>query len=86
MNEKIKNIIMSIAGEMPDKKTRDSVAEMLSESVFSGMPVTDITTPEEVDRLILTYAIEVPGGQQKIIIIETANGILDKDNINIKTQ
>ena len=77
---------MSIAGEMPDKKTRDSVAEMLSESVFSGMPVTDITTPEEVDRLILTYAIEVPGGQQKIIIIETANGILDKDNINIKTQ
>lgn len=86
MKEKIKNIVMSVAGSMPDKKTRDGVAAMLSESVFNGMVVTDIATPEEVDHMTLAYAIEVPNGQQKILIIETANGVLDKNNINIKMQ
>lgn len=74
---------MSVAGRMPDKNTRDVVAAMLSESVFNGMAVTDIATPEEVYHMTLAYAIDVPGGQPKILIIETANGVLDKDNINI---
>lgn len=87
MKEMIKDVIMSVGLEMPTKELRDNVATALSSVVFAGMSVTDITTPEEVDSLVLTYAIELPhNGQQKVLQIETADAVLDRDNIKIKMQ
>lgn len=85
--EMIKDVIMSVALDMPSDTNRSNVARLLSKTVFAGMPVTDITTPEEVENLVLVYVIDMPhNGQQKVLQIETANAVLDRDNIKIKIQ
>lgn len=83
---KIKYIINSVAGKFPDKELRDTVGVMISDRVYEGMPVTDITTPEDVNDLKLVYAVDLPEGPHKILTIETANGVLNMDNIKINLQ
>jgi len=87
MEAMIKDVVMSFVGNYPGKKTRDAVASALSKSVFAGMSVTDITMPNEVYEQTLVYAVDMPNnGGQKILRIETANGMLDRGNIKINLQ
>lgn len=87
MEAMIKDVILSFEWEYPSDETRNKIADKLSKEVFAGMTVTDISTPEEVADLILVFAIDLPNnGQQKVLQIETANGVLDRDNIKTKLQ
>lgn len=83
----VKDVISNVVLELSDEKTRYKIARLLSKTVFAGMEVTDIATPEEVDELKLVYAIDMPNNRgQKILMIETANSVFDRDNIKINLQ
>jgi len=87
ITEMIKDVVMNIAMDMPSTENRNNLGRILSKTVFAGMSVTDITTPEEVVELKLVFAIDLPNnGGQKVLMIDTANGITDKDNIKINLQ
>ena len=78
---------MNMSIEHPSKENRNKLLRLLSKTVFAGMSVTDITTPEEIDQLKLIFAIDIPNNSgQKVLMIETANSYLDRDQIKINLQ
>lgn len=82
MNEEIKNIIMEHAMGMLDEQTRSLICEKLK-TVFTGLSVIDMTTSTDIDALTLVYVIDEENTQQ-MLRIQTANGLLDINNIIVE--
>lgn len=72
MRDRILDIVDKYDHALMDKDTRLLVMSEILDSVFGNIPtMTDVTTPEEVDSLMLSYSIEYPSGVIGVIKIDT---------------
>ena len=73
MNKSIIDIIKAYTMVFNDSQSRSEIKEELNKNIFKNAIMNDITTPDGVDNLQMTFSIEYDNEPQKILSIHTVN-------------